>query len=188
MTAYLDEYNPGARSPNFRVQSDPNKLRYNNIRSCIAVAVYPSHNNHLVGVHLTTATTGNVAEMKTVRDELRAQIGGSPAANAYLVANYTGHHAGTTLKRELLKIVQSVFLCDVSPISEQDTSAMVDVKMQLVAGRLIGYVRAHAEFQTNPEGQRIPKNEPQGGWLPGQPRMQMNKTGLDWQPVDFQRF
>ena len=59
MTAYLDESNPNSRSPNYRVQSDPQELKYNNIQSCIAVAMYPSATNQLVGVHLTTATTGN---------------------------------------------------------------------------------------------------------------------------------
>ncbi len=189
MTAYLDEYNPNSRSPNYRVQSDPQELKYNNIQSCIAVAMYPSENNQLVGVHLTTATTGNRTEMKTVRDELRQALGKVQTCTAYLVANYQTHHASTTLKRELSKIAGSVLVCNVTAVSAKDTSADVDVKIELMGGQPKCYVRSHAPFMSPAGGVgRIPKPRPEAGWAswtPGKPKTELDKTGRPWMVVDF---
>ena len=186
MTAYLDEYNPNSNSPNYRVQADATTLKYNNIQSCIAVAIYPSATGQVVGVHLTTATTGNPAEMKTVRDELLAAMGNVPRSQAYLVANFKTHHAGTTLKRELSKIVSQVFLCNVSSVSDTNTSADVDVKIEVVGNQPKCYVRTHAPFMTPPGGAgRIAKPVPVAGWTPGQPRAQRDKDGREWSVVDF---
>jgi hypothetical protein len=190
MTAYLDEYNPNSTSQNFRVQSDPQELKYNNIQSCIAVAIYPSATQQLVGVHLTTATTTNPKEMKIVRDELRQALGNVQRCNAYLVGNYRTHHTNTTLKRELskIKIVSSVLVCDVSPVGGQNTSADIDVKIKLQGVQPRCYVRSHAPFITPPGGVgRVDKQKPEGGWKPGQPRSQVDKTGREWMVVDFVR-
>lgn len=186
MTAYLDEYNPNSRGLNFRVQSDRQTLKYNNIQSCIAVAIYPSSNGQLVGVHLTTATTGNAAEMKTVRDELLAAMGRANNSRAYLVANFKTHHANTTLKRELSKIVSQVLVCNITPVSGTNTSADVDVKIELVGNTPKCYVRTHATFMAPPGGAgRIAKPQPAAGWAPGQPRAQRDKAGREWSVVDF---
>ena len=189
MTAYLDEYNPNSTRPNYRVQSDPQELKYNNIQSCIAVAIYPSATRQLVGVHLTTATTTNPNEMKKVREELRQALGNVQRCNAYLVANYRTHHAKTTLKRELSKIVSSVLVCDVSPVGGQNTGADIDVKIKLRDdGQPRCYVRSHAPFMTPPGGVgHVVKQEPAGGWKPGQPHSQLDKTGREWMVVDFVR-
>lgn len=182
MTAYLDEYNPNSRRVNCRVQADAASLKYNNIQSCIAVAIYPSATRQLVGVHLTTATTQNVAEMKTARDELKQALGKVAHCKAYLVANYTTHHAHTTLKRELLKIVSDVFICDVTPVVGRD-GANIDVKIELQNNQPKCSIRKKAEL-------RVPlvrKPVPAGGWAPGQPTTKRDKGGHDWVTVVFAR-
>ena len=188
MTAYLDEYNPNGRARNYRVQSDPQRLKYNNIKTCIAVAMYPSATGQLVGVHLTTKTTRTPREMKTVRDELRAALGNVRNCKAYLVANYTTFHATTTLMRELKKIAASVMLCNVTGARGPDKDADIDVKIELVSGRVLCSVRSHAPYATQPGTQlHVPKLVPQGGFLPGQPHNQLDTTGLPWKRKIFVR-
>lgn len=188
MTAYLDEYNPGARGQNFRVQSDPRKLKYYNIQSCIAVAMYPSAAGQLVGVHLTDGTTHSSSEMKSVRDELRAVLGKVRNCKAYLVANYTQFHAASRLRRDLKKIAASVMLCQVTGALGPDKAADIDVKIELVSTRVLCYVRSHAPFATHP-GTPTPvdADEPPGGFLPGQPRSKLVTTGLPWLGASFKR-
>lgn len=119
MTQYLDEYKPGAKGQNRQVQSDTQKL---------------------VGVHLTTATTGNPGEIKTVLGELKTAVGGGDC-DAYLVATFS-HHASGDLTAALEKIARTVSLCDVPPALSG--GAEIDVKVELIGGRPKAYVRPHA--------------------------------------------
>jgi hypothetical protein len=183
MTAYLDEYQPGSRRAENGVQSDMRCLKFNNIQSCIAVVLVPGNKNRLIGVHLSTITTSRPAETKTVRAELLDELGKATNSAVYLVANYKTHHAASTLKKELQKITKSIFLCNISPVSQKDTSADVDVKMELVGQQVRCYVRLHAPH-IHPQ---VAKPKPAGGWIPGQPRTERDKEGRDWQVVDFVR-
>ena len=190
MTAYLDEYNPNSQYANFRVQSDPRKLSYNNIQSCIAVALWPSQNRELVGVHLTTAITNN-EELKRVTAELN-QKKGRAQCDAYLVGAYSAnkYDTETRLKRQLKQIVRTVWVCDVPKVGGIDgrnKAANIDVKIELVNGLPKAYVRFHAEFKTDASGARIPVPKPQGDWPPGQPRNELDKDGKPWMAVDFKR-
>ena len=151
------------------------------------MALYPSQNRELVGVHLTTASTGNPQELKTVIAELKQAVG-KTHCDAYLIANYTTHHASTKLRRELGKIARSVWLCDVSAVSTTNTSADVDVKIQLQRGQPQCFVRLHAQFMTGAGGVgRVAKPAPLGGFAPGQPRSLLDKTDKDWMVVAFKR-
>ena len=185
MTAYLDEYNPNARGQNYHVQSDPQKLKYYNIQSCIAVAMYPSAAGYLVGVHLTEGTSHSSSEMKSVRDELRAALGNVRKCTAYLVANYREYHATSRLKRDLKKIAASVMLCHVT--GGPDKAADIDVKIEVNATLVLCSVRSHAHVETHP-GTPTPvdADRPPGGFLPGQPRSKLVTTGLPWSVATFE--
>jgi len=187
MTAYLDEYNPNANRPNCRVQSDPARLKYNNIQSCIAVALHPGPNGDLVGVHLTTLTTGNLRELQTACQELSERLGAARNCNAYLVANYKTYHAGTRLKKELKKLAKNIYVCNVSQVSPTNTAADVDVKIELVGNRPRCYVRLHAPLLRNSQNQVQQKQQPPGGWRPGQPRSKLDTAEREWMVVDFVR-
>lgn len=180
MTAYLDEYNPNSRHANYRVQSDSSRLKYRNIQSCIAVAIYPTASRKLVGVHLTTATTGNPKELQIACDELRQAIGNVSGSKAYLVANYRTHHAATRLKQSLKQFVAQVLVCNIGPVSTTNTGANADVKIELKANRPVCYVREHAPALFNQ-----PKPKPDGGFKPGQATVKSDKSHREWQAVDF---
>jgi len=185
MTAHLDEYNPNSTRPNVRVQSDTQELKYKNIQSCIAVAIYPSETGQLVGVHLTTATTKRPDEMDIVRDELQQALGNVNQCNAYLVGNYSTYHAKTTLMKELRRIkgVSSVLLCNVSPVGGRNTSADIDVKIKLKDGQPRCYVRPRRPPIGSSGPVKMPG--PVGILKPDQPNYQVNKNGREWMVVDF---
>lgn len=133
MTKYLDEYNPGAKGLNYQAQADAGKLKFNNIRSCIAVVLVPSGGNTMAGVHLTTATTKNMTELQSAMADLTGAAGPGPH-DAYLVAAF-GYHAGTPLVKALRKVARNVYLCDVTPDKDDPAhEADVDVKFEAKGG------------------------------------------------------
>jgi hypothetical protein len=140
MTKYLDEYDTNARHLSNKVQSDPRKLKFNNIQSCIAVVLLPVGGGTLTGVHLTTITTNSKAELTRVMGELRAAVGPG-ACDAYVVSTWS-NHASTDLKKELKKIARTLYGCDV-PAPAGGGAADVDVKFELAGGRMTAYVRQH---------------------------------------------
>jgi hypothetical protein len=184
VTKYLDEYQPNSRWVNQRVQSDTHKLKFNNIQSCIAVVLVPVGGQRLVGVHLTTMSTGNTAELKTVLQELRAAVGNVPC-DAYLLAAFA-HHAQTNLKKELKTFARSVSLCDVPGASATSTAADVDVKVELVGGHLMAYVRNHAVNLKDERGGVKPNpNWDRQTALPGQPQNLTDRDAKPWMAVAF---
>ena len=184
MTQYLDEYDPKAKSVAKKVQSDVQKLKFNNIQSCIAVVLVPVGRQIMVGVHLTTSTTTNKAELKSVMEELRQAAGAGPC-DAYLVSAWA-YHAGTDLAKELKKLARAVYLCDVPAKSAADASADVDVKVQLAGSRLQAYVRLHAVNLKDASGRAIVNPD----WnrataLPGKPQNLTDRDAKPWMAVAF---
>jgi len=183
MTKYLDEYNPNSKAVNFRVQSDSKKLKFNNIQSCMAVVLVPSGGQSLVGVHLTTKTTGTESELKTAMKELKTAIAGA-TCDGYLVAAYTNFHAQTGIAKELKKICRTVSVCNV-PGVEVSGSADVDVKVELRGNMPIAYVRPHAANLESAPGQFIKNlNRPKNA-EPGKPWNLTDRADKPWQAVAF---
>lgn len=187
MTAYLDEYKPGSKSPERRVQSDTRKLKFNNIRSCLALVLLPADGQKLVGVHLTTASTVfHPEEIDIAMKELRAELGGG-SCDAYIVANYTQWHARTDLAKALKKLARRVYVCDV-PAADGSGEADVDVKVELSGAVLRAYVRRHAVALKDKSGRFIPKPNVKAGGaaVPGKPTVLTDRDDKPWMPVAFQ--
>lgn len=187
MPAYLDEYIPGSRQVARQVQSDLRKLKFNNIQSCMALVLLPAGGQRLVGVHLSTVTTGKPHEIASAMNDLRAAIGGA-TCDAYIVANYTEFHARTGLAKAVKKIARKVYVCDLPAASDTNNAADADVKVELTGGVIAAYVRRHAVNLTNPAGQFIQKpNAVLGrGAVPGKPTNMTDRDDKPWMPIPFQ--
>jgi hypothetical protein len=184
MTRYLDEYNPRSRDVSTKVQSDPNKLKFNNIQSCIAVVLVPAGGGRMVGVHLTTITTFDTQELKGVMNELKAAVGPG-ACDAYLLAAYTNHDH-SDLGPSLKKLARTVWLCDVPVVGGKNQGADVDVKVELHGGQVIAYVRKHAVIIKDAAGRSTPKPgfNPATA-LPGKPMYMTDRDDKPWMAVTF---
>ncbi len=190
MTKYLDEYNPNSRGLSYRAQADASKLKFNNILSCIAVVLVPVGSVTMAGIHLTTSSTNNLAELKLAMAELKAAIN-NQKCDAYMVATF-GFHAGTQLHAQLKKVARAVYLCDVQPDKDnQAQDADVDVKFELSAGRMLAFVRQHARYlETRADGTagRTPKpNWNAATAAPGKPRNLTDRGEKPWYPVAFKK-
>lgn len=160
MTAHVNEYNPNARSAANGVQTDPQKLKFNNIQSCIAVIVVPRTGTQLIGVHFTTISTGtSPAEMDAAFTAIRSLLGRT-ACDVYLVAAWR-HHATTELLRKLKKFASAIYLCDVA--EDGAGAANVDVKVDLNGGSALIAIRSHTVFLKDAANQRILKPAFAGG-------------------------
>ena len=190
MTKYLDEYNPTARGINYHAQADSGKLKFNNIRSCIAVVLLPVGGQTMVGVHLTNKSTKDLGELKSAIAELAALVG-TAKCDAYLVATF-GYHAGTQLVKELKKCARAVYLCDVTPDrNDVAQEADVDVKFEVSGGRIVAYVRQHALFiETKADGTKGRTMKPTWSTatdIPGKPRFLTDRDAKPWMPVAFKK-
>ena len=186
MTKYLDEYNPTGRGLNYHAQADASKLKFNNIQSCIAVVLAPDGGNTMAGIHLTTKSTADLGELRAAVTELRDAVPGQ-TCDAYLVATFK-FHAGTPLVKELKRVARSVYLCDVTPTDAVIGGADVDVKFELLGGRMVVHVREHAKFlETRADGSagRTPNPSFKATSPAGKPRSKTDRDGKLWIPVSF---
>jgi hypothetical protein len=150
---HVNEYNPNSSNAVYGVQTDPQKLKFNNVKSCIAVGIVPRGGNQLIGVHFTVLSTQNDSEMDGALTKVRSLLGGSKA-DVFLVAAWS-HHATTNLLKKLKKFASTVSLCDVAPNSASE--ADVDVKMEMNSSGILISVREHALIIKGTDGNRIPK-------------------------------
>ena len=188
MPAYLDEYNPNSKSASNRVQSDTRKLKFNNIRSCLALVLLPAAGQKLVGVHLTTSSTVfHPEEIDAAMKELRTELGSGPC-DAYIIANYTRWHARTGLAKAVKKLAKRVYVCDV-PEVDHTGEADVDVKVELTGGLIRAYVRRHAVILKDKGGLQISKPNAAVALalaVPGKPTKLTDRDDKPWMPVPFQ--
>jgi len=185
MTKYLNEYNTATNAiwAAHKVQSDNRKLKFNNIKSCIAVVLVPNGAATMVGVHLTKGNL-NPADMTRVMQELQAAAG-TTACDAYLVSAWS-HYEGSNLKKELKKITRSIQLCDLPKKSSND--ADVDVKFELAGTRVMAYVREHVLPLKGPGGAQVPNpNYSKATAAPGKPNYLTDRddAGKQWMSVSF---
>lgn len=183
MTKYLDEYNPNTQNVNNRVQADADKLKFNNIQSCVAVVLQPVGGGPMTGVHLSTITTYSSHELKQAMKELK-QKAGSGTFDAFVVSMWS-HHATTPLKAALKKLARAVYSVDIPP---SGNSADVDVKFEMKSGRIGVYVRQHVTLLKSSGGGAIVKP----GFalatpMPGKPMYMTDKDdeAKQWMAVDF---
>ncbi|HEY6271634.1 MAG TPA: hypothetical protein VIX19_06515 [Terriglobales bacterium] len=110
MTKYLDEYIPKSKQISRQVQSDDQKLKFNNILTCMAVVVVPVGGQTMTGVHLTVASTKNTkeaeAELAQALQELQTAAGAGPL-DAYIICSWRFHKAGG-LGKGLKKLARAV--------------------------------------------------------------------------------
>ena len=186
MTRYLDEYIPGSRQLSRKVQSDAHKLKFNNIQSCIAVVLVPAGGTTMVGVHLTTMSTFNKAELAGVMNELKTAAGAG-ACDAYLIAAYTNHDH-SDLGPALKKLAKTVWLCDVPAVSKTNAGADVDVKVELHGGQVTAHVRTHAvALKDSTGGARQKPGFDRTTALPGKPSYMTDRDDKPWMAVSFRR-
>jgi hypothetical protein len=141
MTAHVDEFDPRSRWAPRGVQTDALKLKFNNIRSCIAVGIVPHTGGQLIGVHFTTSSTQtDPNEMDTAFATVTNLLAGS-SCDVYLVAAW-GYHADTKLLKKLKNFASTIYLSDVTP--SMSNEADVDVKMEKTGGAgVVISVRQH---------------------------------------------
>jgi hypothetical protein len=170
MTKYLDEYNPTARGINYHAQADSGKLKFNNIRSCIAVVLVPVGSQTMVGVHLTNKSTKDLGELKSAIAELAARrhckVRRVPCGDVRLPRGDAARE-GT------------------------EEVADVDVKFEVSGGRMVAYVRQHALFiETKADGTKGRTMKPTWSTatdIPGKPRFLTDRDAKPWITVTFKK-
>ena len=174
MTKHVNEYDPnatgGIKSTNM-VQTDSMKLKFNNIQSCIAVGFVPSTGTMMTGVHFTTLSTGDDAELAAAMNTIK-NLNTGVQLDAYLVASYSAHHSRTNLVKKLKKICRSIYLCDIPPNAAG--GANLDVKMERTGNGVRIYIREHAVFLTDADGRNKVKPKYAGAAVN---QMEMLKSG-----------
>jgi len=161
MTSHVNEFDPKAlttKNPIYTtngVQSDT-KLKFNNVKSCIAIALLPRGGNALIGVHLTVRSIITApTEMDAAFTEMKGRLNNANC-DAYLVASFA-HYRKTQLVRKLKTLANNVYLCDVP--EKHENEADVDVKMELIGSAVQVWLRDHALILTNASGARILKSK-----------------------------
>lgn len=194
MTKHVNEYNTNATGANpmkltNMVQQDSQKLKFNNIQSCIAVGIIPAAGNMMTGVHFTTSSTSSDAELMIALNRIK-NLNAGVKFDAYLVASYNEHHSKTNLVKKLKKICQHIYLCDIPPNAAN--GADVDVKMERTGNGVKIYIREHAVFLLDGGGQRILKAKYVGVPInnaamvsSGKTQYQNDRDQKPWTPAPF---
>lgn len=109
MTVHVNEFNPSNSAAMYGVQTDPRKLKFNNIQSCIAVVLCVYNKvkvgiptiKTLIGVHINTFNLGKgEAELKIAVARLKQHRTDEPF-DIYLVGPYDTHYAASNLAKKL---------------------------------------------------------------------------------------
>jgi hypothetical protein len=192
MTKYLNEYVPGTRQVDRQVQSDYDKLKFNNILSCMALVLVPDGGHTMTGVHLTVASTmqGKEDELKQVLGELKAAAG-APPLDAYITCCW-GNYKASGLVKGLKKFCRAIYLCDIPQYGRStpgNDSANADVKVHLLGGKAQAYIRQHAENLRNPDGGGFMQRPDydRRNWKPGKPVNLTDRDTRPWSPIAFTR-
>lgn len=148
MSAHVNEFIPHSRKAPNGVQIDPHKLKFNNIRSCIAVVlcvysnakVGPSTITNLIGVHVNTTNMGNgEAELKTAVDRLK-QLPNRDKFDVYLVGPYDAYYASTKLAKRLESLnPREIKLANLAVTASNE--ALQDIKFEAAGATLRIYQR-----------------------------------------------
>jgi hypothetical protein len=78
MTKYLDEYGEKSKSLNKRAQSDTQKLKFNNVSSCVAIVLVTVGQQMMTGIHLTIRETNDKAKLLAALKDLQSAAGAGP--------------------------------------------------------------------------------------------------------------
>jgi hypothetical protein len=185
MTKYLDEYGEKSKSLNKRAQSDNQKLKFNNVSSCVAIVLVTVGQQMMTGIHLTLRETNDKANLLGALKDLQSAAGAGPF-DAYVVSAWQAYHSGSDLGRELKNIARAVYICDV-PEQKALAGADVDVKVEFVAGpRLQAYVRRHAVFLKSAAGGGVPNpSYNKATALPGKPSWLTDRDSKPWMAIAF---
>jgi hypothetical protein len=115
----VDEYNPNSRNPRYGVRADDSVYVYDNVLSCLAVAVTDRISLNMVGVHLTIMSGRNVNELTGVVEKLQAALQG-PASGIYLIGAWTSIWKDLKLLPALQGISRNINVADVMAVNEHE--------------------------------------------------------------------
>jgi hypothetical protein len=148
MSVHVNEYDPRSKNQTRGIQTDPYKLKFNNIQSCIAVVLCVFDNdghraptiNRLIGVHINTSNLGNnEMELNIALSQLKQD--GDTLIDIYLVGPYDDKYAGTRLAEKLKYLdPRSIKLFNLTPI-RAGWGANQDVKVEANGDTLNVYYR-----------------------------------------------
>lgn len=152
MTAYLDEFIPNSRQQARGVLKDA-KLKFNNLLSCVAVAVLPHGGSELIGVHFSVSSTKRDNELDAAFGLMKGLLGGS-SCDAYMVGP-SGMHEKTSLLPKLKGIASKIYLGDVTPNRLGEAEA--DCKMEVAGTTVVISVRPRTDLVKGADKQPILK-------------------------------
>ena len=128
--AHVNEFNPLSRDAVDGVQRDDRKLKFNNIRLCLAVIICVYHRNeqnpsitnisHLIGIHLGTNNfDDDGGQFNTGLERLKKALEGESLFDIHLVGSYEHNYARYGLAARLRTLkpqqIRSYNITGVSP-------------------------------------------------------------------------
>ena len=145
--AHVNEYDPMSRDQTRGIQTDPRKLKFNNIQSCIAVVlcVYNTGTglpviNRLIGAHINTINLdNNELELNIAISQLKQAA--NTVLDIYLVGPYDAQYATSRLRGKLMYLnPRSMKLLNFSPVIA-GSGANKDVKVEVAGAGVNIYYR-----------------------------------------------
>lgn len=186
MSIYLNEYNPNSKSPANSVTAESQKIRFNNIQTCVGVVVHDFGRGRMIGVHLTTMSTFNKDEMAGVVNKINALTGNTK--NKIYLVYASRHQVKSHLLSSLRPIASQLLGCQIE--TSEKLGADVDVNVKLENGAVGIWLREHADISKDASGKAMIKDKYAGNkeltsaaLAKGKHVYQTDKEGKPWMQV-----